>query len=356
MGNSYAKGRVEYISNQKSLSEKYKYQPIRAQFPIKESFDIYTSYIYIGDDTRGLPKYIVLNIHSDNAPLGFEELHYKQFSETSDPRNIAPQLYAIPKKPNKKFKRKKPQRDNKVYAGTPSNEYLTYVIHSNEDEHFKNKLSVYGKTVYLDDDSKLKIEKTSKQIGSSFEKPSANGDEDLGCIAESTDSDETKKEPNEVFNLENFYQFYEALLTFAYVEGSELIGPLEINKIQNKKRNSYKAQSIRDGDENKARRFLFGELSYDQKAVYIVEIEQDSSWGPSTWIFYTSEDAEQYVATDMREIIEYYIASDKISYAVLAQYVLEKYSLIFDYQEHKKGDVDDDSIERWCEGVLKKIF
>ena len=355
VGNSFARARLEYVANQKSLSGSFEYQPIKAQFPIRDPFDIYASYIYLGDDKRGKPKYLVLNIHSDNSALGFEELQYKQFSEGVDPRSLAPQQYKIPKRPKQKFKRIKPQRDNKVYTGTPSSEYLTYVIHSNEDEYFKNKLSMYGQTIYLENDSELKIENTQKQVGNSFEKPSAGGDENLGHLAESSDPDETKKEPNEVFNLENFYQFYEALLTFAYVEGSELVGPLDIKKIQNKKRKSTKSKSIRDGDENKQRKFLFGEFAYDQKAVYIVEIEQDSSWGPSTWIFYTSEDTESYIADDMKEIIEHYIDNDLL-YKDLTKYVLEEYALTFDQKEHKKGDVDDDSIERWCESVLKKII
>lgn len=354
IGNSFSRARLEYVANQKSLSAGYEYQPIKAQFPIRESFDIYASYVYIGDDERGLPKYIVLNIHSDNAPLGFEELYYKQFSETTDPRNIDPQQYAIPKRPKKKFKKKKPQRNNEVYSGTPSSEYLTYIIRTNDDEHYKNNVPMYGKTVYLENDSEMKVEDVPKQVGNSFEAPSASGDENLGEIKISNDPEENKTEANEAFNLENFYQFYEALLTFAYVEGSELVGPLDINKVQNKKRKSSKSKSIRNGDENDPRRFLFGELSYDQKAVYIVEIEQDSSWGPSTWIFYTSEDTEPCIADDMKEIIEYYIDNDLL-YKDLAQYVLDKYSLTFDQKEHKKGDVDDDSIERWCESVLKKI-
>lgn len=355
LGNSFAKTRLEYIANQKSLSGSFEYQPIKAQFPVRGTFDIYASYIYVGDDARGLPKYIVLNIHSDNSPLGFEELHYKQFSETADPTTIGPQQYAIPKRAKKKFKRKRPQRNNKVYAGTPSNEYLTYIIRTNEDEYFKNKVSMYGKTIYLENESELKIKDVPKQVGNSFETPSASGDENLGEVKTSNDQEENKAETNEAFNLENFYQFYEALLTFAYVEGSELVGPLVINRIQNKKRKSSKSKSIRNGDENEPRRFLFGELSYDQKAVYIVEIEQDSSWGPSTWIFYTSEDTESYTEDDMKEIIEHYIDNDLL-YKDLTKYVLEEYSLSFDQKEHKKGDVDDDSIERWCESVLRKIM
>jgi len=78
---------------------------------------------------------------------------------------------------------------------------------------------------------------------------------------------------------------------------------------------------------------LFGELAYNQKAVYIVEIEQDESWGPSTWIFSTSEDTRQYTEDDMKDIINHYS----------------------NQKEHKKSDVYDDSIERWCESVLKKL-
>jgi hypothetical protein len=354
IGNSFAKSRLEYISNQKSLSANFEYQPIKAQFPIREAFEIYASYIYLGDDERGKPKYLLLNIHSDNSGLGFEELHYKQYSAKADPKDIDPEQYNIPKPPKRKFKRKKPKRNNKIYTGTPSSEYLTYIIRTNEDEYFKNKVSMYGSTIHLENESELVVDNISKTVGNSFETPKADGDKNLGEAKTSNDLEENNSE-KKAFNLENFYQFYEALLTFAYVEGSELVGPIDINKIQNKKRKSSRSKSILHGDEKKPRRFLFGELAYDQKTVYIVEIEQDSSWGPSTWIFYTSEDTKSYTEDDMQEIIEHYIENDLL-YKGLAKFVLEKYSLAFDQKEHKKGDVDDDSIERWCESVLKKII
>ena len=354
VGNSFAKARLEYISNQKSLSENFEYQPIKAQFPIREAFEIYASYIYLGDDERAKPKYLVLNIHSDNSGLGFEELHYKQFSAKVDPKNVPPEAYHIPKKPKNKFKRKKPKRDNKIYTGTPSSEYITYTIHTHEDEYYKQDVSMHGSTIHLEDDSELSIENIPKRVGNSFETPAADGDEDLGEVKTSNDPKETDTE-KKIFNLENFYQFYEALLTFAFVEGSEFVGPLKINKIQNKIRQSTKSRSILHGEEERQRRFLFGELTYDQKAVYIVEIEQDKSWGPSTWIFFTSENTVQYTEQDMQEIIEHYIEED-LSYTDLAEHVVENYALSFERKEHKKGDVDDDSIERWCESVLKKLF
>ncbi|ABB43981.1 hypothetical protein Suden_0702 [Sulfurimonas denitrificans DSM 1251] len=354
IGNSFARARLEYISNQKSLSASFEYQQIKAQFPVKNPFEIYASYIYLGDDERGNPKYLVLNIHSDNSALGFEELYYKQFSAKADPRDIGPEQYNIPKPPKKKFKRKKPQRSNKIYTGTPSSEYLTYIIRTNEDEYYKNKVPMHETTIYLENESELLVDNIPKTVGNSFETPTADGDKNLGEVAISNDSEENNTE-KKIFNLENFYQFYEALLTFAFVEGSELVGPLKIKKIQNKKRKSTKSRSLLHGDEDKQRRFLFGELAYDQKAVYIVEIEQDSSWGPSTWIFFTSEDTEPYTEHDMQEIIEHYIEED-LPYKDLARYVEKNYSLSFEQKEHKKGDVDDDSVERWCESVLKKII
>lgn len=353
IGNSFARARLEYISNQKSLSASFEYQPIKAQFPVKNPFEIYASYIYLGDDKRGKPKYLVLNIHSDNSGLGFEELYYRQYSAKVNPKDVDPEQYNIPKPPKKKFKRKKPQRSNKIYTGTPSSEYLTYIIRTNEDEYYRNKVSMYGSTIHLENESEPLVDNIPKTVGNSFETPKADGDKDLGEVQTSNDPYENSTE-KKIFNLENFYQFYEALLTFAFVDGSELVGPLKIKKIQNKKRKSTKSKSLLYVDENKQRRFLFGELAYDQKAVYIVEIEQDSSWGPSTWIFFTSEDKEPYTEDDMQEIIEHYIEED-LSYKDLAQYVKKNYFLSFEQKEHKKGDVDDDSIERWCESVLSRI-
>lgn len=354
IGNSFARARLEYIANQKSLSGAFEYQPIKAQFPIRGAFDIYASYIFVGNDARGLPKYLILNIHSDNSPLGFVELHYKQYSEGTDPKGIDPQPYPIPKKPKKKIKRKKPQRTNTVYTRTPSSEYLTYILHTNENEYFKNKVSMFSQTIYMENETVTTIENIPKQIGNSFETPTGDGDENLGEVKISNDPNEHQPGANGIFNLKNFYQFYEALLTFAYVEGSELIGPLELKIIKNKKHKSSKSKSILNGNDDKARRFLFGEITYNQKTVYIVEIEQDHSWGPSTWIFHTEENTAQYTEIDMKEIIEHYIEKD-LSYTGIEEYVLENYSLLFNQKEHKKGDVDDDSIERWCESILKKI-
>ena len=204
IGNSFARARLEYISNQKSLNEKFEYQPIKAQFPIREAFDIYASYIYLGDDERGKPKYLVLNIHSDNSALGFEELYYKQFSAKGDPKEIDPEQYNVPKPSKKKFKRKKPKRNNKIYTGTPSSEYLTYIISTDQNEYYKNNVSMHGSTIHLENESEPDIENIPKKVGNSFETPTADGDENLGEVKTSNDPEEKDSE-KKIFNLENFW-------------------------------------------------------------------------------------------------------------------------------------------------------
>ncbi len=229
-----------------------------------------------------------------------------------------------------------------------------HTLHMNENEHFKHNVVMRGNTIYLDNENELVVENTQKRVGNSFETPSLGGNENLGPIQATSDIQEGNA-VKRIFNLMDFYQFYEALLTFVSVDGTDLLGPFDIGQVKNKKRKSVKSKSILNGEESKPRRFLFGELAYNEKAVYLVEIEQDESWGPSTWIFSTSEDTRQYTEDDMKGIVEHYIEEDLL-YKDLREYVSTTYNLSFEQKEHKKGDVDNDSIERWCESVLKKVI
>jgi hypothetical protein len=354
IGSSFSRNRFQYIHDQQLLSD-YEYQPIRAKLPVNFAFDIYASYVYLGDDDRGKPKYLVLNIHSDNAVFGFQEIQYKQYSSKEDYKNILPENLPLPKPPKKrKFTRKSAKRDNKIYEGTPSSEYTMYTLYSNaNDDYFSEQnLKVCGKNIYKENETELALDYVKGNIGSSFEKPITDGKDTLGPIQYSEDD---PKKDKEIFNLKNFYQFYEALLTYAGVDGSELDEPYYINKIKNKKRNSSKSKSIIDGNESKSRRFLFGEFNYDGKDVCIAEIEHDDSWGSSTWIFIEPEAKFGYDGTNIQDIIEHYIR-EELSYTKLSEYVLENYGFIFEHKDHKKGNVDDIDIERWCENVLGRIF
>ena len=107
----------------------------------------------------------------------------------------------------------------------------------NENEHFKHNVVMRGNTIYLDNENELVVENTQKRVGNSFETPSLGGNENLGPIQATSDIQEGNA-VKRIFNLMDFYQFYEALLTFVSVDGTDLLGPFDIGQVKNKKRKS----------------------------------------------------------------------------------------------------------------------
>ena len=357
IGYDFSRKRFHYLSTQKALmSEEHEYYPIKAQLPVEYPFMINATYIYVGDDKRGKPKYLVLNISSDNVGFAFQEIDYKVYKEGEDPRKVDPETVSVPENPPYKLPKKNPKRDNKIYEGIPFSEYSQYILGPEDDEsHFNEKnIDINGKAIYIGGGNAPVNENVDQMVGNSFENSSADGDDSLAPIVYDDIQKDTKKE-KEVFNLENFYQFYEALRTYAGVYGDELEGPYEIKSIKNPKSKTMRSKSILNGEEDSPRRYLFGEFMYGKKKAYIVEIEQDKSWGPSTWIFIHSGSNRLYSGDDMKELIEYYIEKDLIYYDFFF-YVLENKKLTFDKKPHKKGNVENISIERLCEGVSKKVL
>lgn len=114
-----------------------------------------------------------------------------------------------------------------------------------EDEnHFNVKtVDINGESIYIGGVNGSGNENIDRIVGNSFEDAGSNGDENLAPIAYGDTPKNTKKK-KEVFNLENFYQFYEALRTYAGVYGDELEGPYEIQNIENSKYKTMKSKSI----------------------------------------------------------------------------------------------------------------
>lgn len=353
-GSTFAIERFNYIATQKIDKEK-PFKPIKAQFPVKNSFDLYASYVCVGNDERGLPKYVVLNIHSDNAAFGFQELHYKQYSENGDPKKVLPQQLHLKENSKRRIKKVKPKRDNKIYEGTPSNEYTLYTLYTkSEEEYYNNNIKVVGEIIYQGNEAEVVITKSDKEVGNSLKDASFDGDNTLGQVQVVNDDPNQPHKNDEIFHLQDFYQFYEGLLNYPGVDGYQLKGPIEIAAIKTKKRNKIKSKSILYGKEDNPRRFLFGVVTYNDRDIYIVEIEQDKTWGSSTWMF-ISITINGYAADDMKNWIEYYI-DEEISFRAFEEYVLGQYGVVFSNKDHKKGDVSDEEIESWCEGVLARIL
>ena len=357
IGSSFAKKRFDYISTQKALMIKeHTYAPIKAQFPVQNVFKIKVSYVYIGDDDRGKPKYLVLNIFSDCIGFPFQSIDYKIYKEGEDPKGIDPNTIPVPQNPPYKPPRKNPRRNDKIYSATPSSEY-TLSLHTNEnnDDVFNNEtVEMNGKAIYIGGGNESKNENIDQVVGNSFESPATNGDENVAPIVFGNIPD-VDKNPIELFQLHSFHQFYEALLTYAGIYGEELEDEKYIKKIKNPKRESIKSKSILNHDEDSPRRFLYGEFLYGEKQVYVAEIEQDVSWAPSTWIFIANSTIPHGCSDDIQDLIEYYIEND-LTYKEFFTHVLKDKGFIFNYKEHKKGKVDDIGVSRWCEGILKKVL
>ncbi|MDD2781919.1 hypothetical protein [Sulfuricurvum sp.] len=352
IGNSFAKSRFKYI--RASAHSKLPYQQIKAQFPIEKSFDIYTSYICIGDDERGKPKYLVLNIHSDNTTFGFQEIIYKQYSSKVKLPSAVAQQMDLPASSLRTIKRKNTKRSNKLYTGIPSNQYALYMLYTNTSyEYFSGPdIKTQEITIYKADDVNVLYEHVDKIIGTSFEPEASSGDDNLGRGIVVNDND--KKRKKDLFRLTSFYQFYEALLGYPGIVGLELEGPIEIKKVSNKSHASIKRLSVLFGDKDKARHFLFGELSYSGKSVYLVEIEHDFSWGPSTWLFISHDSSKEYTVETMQELIGSYIQNESTE-EEFKKYALNNYGLLFTRKEHKIKDIDEEAIDGWCDKVTGKI-
>lgn len=353
IGNSFANSRFKYI--RASAHGKLPYQQIKAQFPIAKSFDIYASFICIGEDGRGKAKYLVLNIHSDNSTFGFQEIVYKQYSSKAKLPTAVAQYMDLPASSPGIIRKKQAKRSNKLYTGVPLSQYALYLLYTNNSyEHFAEPdIKTKEITIYKADDVNVVYEREDKLIGTSFEPGTPTGDENLGGGVVVNDKD--KKRKKDLFSLMSFYQFYDVLLGYPGVVGSELEGPFEINKINNKSHASVKRSSVMFGDKDKPRHFLFGEFSYNRKNIYLVEIEHDYSWGPSTWLFISCDVQQEYSADTMQQLIEYFIIQEEITYEKFKKYVFDTYGLIFTGKEHKVKDIDEDAIDTWCEKVTGKV-
>jgi len=351
---TFSQDRFQYISTQKAqMKKEHTFAPIKAQFPISTSFQIKASYIYIGDDSRGKPKYMILHISSDNIGYRFDAIDYKIYKEGEDPRIIDPNSKPIPGGIPPRKPKKRAKRTDKIYSGTPLDEYTVRIQKDFEDEDlFDNvKVEINGRAIYIPRASiseEKDTDKEDKPVDNSFEHPDKDGDADLGSLVYGN-IPKTEKKQKIPFRLHSFYEFYETLLTYSEVYGNDLNEPEEIGKVEHNKR-----KSIINSETNQSRQFLSTDFLYGRAKVYIVEIEQDSSWQPSTWIFVDPIGHTKYSSVEMKELIECYL-EENFTYKKLKEYVLKFKGLHFLSKNHQKEKKDEISIGKWCDGVLFKI-
>ncbi len=361
IGHRFSQEQFKYIARQKGLMRKdHPYGPIKATYPVQYEFKINTTYVCLGEDDRGQPKYLVLNILSDTIGYGFDEIQYKIYKEGEDPREVEPDTEELPEDPpegpSPKPPKRAPKRDNKIYEGVPFDEYIQYMIMLKDDEsHLDSKqITISGEQIFIGGENNSNTHSEDKQVGNSFEPGSSDGDKDLGSTAVGDHLPANKNKKKEIFHLEDFYQFYEMLLTYAGVYGDMLEEPYEIKRKPQGSKNPRKRKVIFGANQEMPRRYILAQISYAKKNVYFIEIEQDESWGPSTWILVDKSTISDYIHEDMRGFIERYIEEDT-TYGRLKTYLKKQKGLYFEHKNHKKSKIDEIAIQKWCDEVLRKI-
>jgi len=198
--------------------------------------------------------------------------------------------------------------------------------------------------------SQQDTEYTDTKGSNSFELSQSAGDDELSHTAYvETNGDENR----EIFKLEDFSDFYDSLMQMNGVQEIEEPSLYEVPIVKNHKRNTISSKSI-NSFTGKARRYLFAIFAYDNKCVYIVELEHDK-WGPSTWLFVSNNLDNEFTHDDMENILYKYI-DDSLGYDKLAEHALNSLYLEFLHHNHKKGDIDDTAIDSWCDNLLEKVY
>ncbi|UCM99809.1 Tn7-like element transposition protein TnsE [Sulfurimonas sp. SWIR-19] len=345
--NKVAKERFEYFFKQVGYS-KYDYISLKSYFPVNEIFNIAIEYKELDYKIDNKPVRLVVNIVNDTSSLGFSKLNYKQFTSSVSPEEVSAAEFPLPSK-NKFKKRRRFGNDKVIRQGTPSSDnYKEMIFEKSEQDLNTLGLEINGENIYMPTVGQLEIENIDKKGSKSFEPSKSSGDEKL-FQSEYMECDADSE--SKVFKLEDFVEFYEALMQRFGVEEVDELAVYEVPKVYNKSRNTINSKSVSLLTGN-ARRYLSSTFLYDNRCVYIVEIEHDT-WTPSTWFFISQEcDIDE---KEINNILEAFIQKS-LNYTDFAKYLAEEYSLKFIHHNHKKGDVDDLAIDSWCDNLLEKIY
>ncbi len=346
--NSYAMYRFKYFFSQSSYSKR-ELGPIKAYFPVNDTFKIIVNYKEIHSSKLNKPVFYVTSIVNDTSPLGFSKITYKKYSTKTNPDAVIPEVVNLPK--TGKFKKRKPLLVNRTITGKKPNKDNDAILLFEQTDRDLNTIDliIESQKEYLGT-SPVEAEKehVDQVISGSFESGSSTGDTNVAPVSSGeTDNDK------EMITLDHFLLYYEELIVQYGVEEAIPICSYEIRKMHNKKNtNTYNSWSLVFPDET--RYFLFSVFYYDELCVYLLEIQHDYSWTPSTWLFVSDSSEILYDAEDFKHLLETFI-ENKMTYSELTELANATYNLKFIPHKHRHED-DPEVIEKWCVSLLNKIF
>jgi hypothetical protein len=343
-----AKDNLSYFIDQKSNQDKTKpFGQIKANFPTKEKFEIDASYIVLNNSPK--PKILVLDIFNDSSSFNFTKIHVEKFTSKSGKSSISIDIPVNRKKFKKKISNK---IENTIKTGVPSS---IYNINLDGDTAYKDRntqnIEIEIEDIYKISEGKMATEFTNDIVNPTFENAQPTGSNELVQSVYSFYGEGSDNGTN-IFNINDFYMLFNLL---SQEIGVEAIGISDLINITPKE-NSKKNISIKYYLSSKEiRNFLYADFFYNNKYIFIIEIELDELWKAlSTWFFISNDENFALTETIVQDIISYYIGECN-TYDKLKKYVNKKYNLIMYKKAHVKKIEEECLLYHWVDDVLNNL-
>ena len=346
--NKDAKDNLNYFINQKSIQDKNKpFGQIKANFPTKESFEIDASYVILNNLTK--PKILVLDIFNDSSSFNFTKIHVEKFTSKSGKSSISIDIPAN----RKKFKKKISNKIEKtIKTGVPSS---IYNINLDGDIGHKDRntenIEIEIKDIYKISDGEMTIEFTDTSVNPTFENAQSSGSNELVQSVYSFYGEGTDNGTN-IFNINDFYVLFNLLSQEFEVQTIGISKLINIIPKENSKKNISTKYYL---SSKEVRNFIYADFFFNNKYIFIIEIELDKLWKAiSTWFFISSD--ENFFLTEiiLQDIISYYIG-ECATYDELKKFVYKNYQLTMYKKAHVKKVEEEYLLYHWVDDVLNNL-
>jgi len=338
---------VKKDSDQMDAIKKIDLIPIKALFPIKESFDMHIRYEVLPELTNdGKPVYYAYEIINDESTLDFEKLTVSKIKNVKQDDNKKPKKFVIRGRKAKKTL-------NKTTNKTPSRKYSTYNYQQEEDETnlgLEDKI-VRHNVIEVVDESDLQPQQDLGNNSADISFAQAQNDGDENTRQASMEAKEAKP----IEKLPNFDLFK---ICIEYIETSGLVSDFEfedsyedIPHVVMGNGQPYSSCEIHGRAKTYATcSFIFNELN-----VVLVEVEsQEAEF--ATWVLiskweitckqvYNLLSSRYKNDVKMEELKATYTDSDTLKFEI------KKHALV-----DEKGDVIYEKLGSWLLTLLKKIW
>lgn len=350
LDDTYAFDKFTYIANQKnSIGDKSKlFRPIRAKFLTKEKFIIHCTARTIIKNDR--PIYFVTNIVNDTSTLNFEYVKYRKYSSKM-PKPENDETIKV-KKPT--IVREVPKKTTgRVEVGvTP---YSKYTDHCTADyvepDLNREGITLEEEKAFKESEANFSFNSTDNTVNKGFEPSSQSGDKETRQNSHIIVDKEDETEKN-IFVFSNFILLYDGLIQEQGVAHQYFSEPTTLKVRKNDSGHVLSRYFL--ADNQTVRSFYYGAFYYDNKQVFVIEIELDSRWPSlSTWFLVSDNLDLELSEGDFQHIISKYL-KDYRTHSEFTGFLYDSYRFKFVPKKHQDA-YNEESIYTWAENVLEQI-